>query len=649
MKNIIKYLLVYIVLNLSNGFAIFGQNADWSAYYFEETLVDTLYSIRGDDQVIFDEQISFPAFGYYDRTFQNGFRLPKVYNDTEKNNSTWRKKLNQSIKTESDITQVYYKVSVQDVNSMVISLHDSLTDNWLVYKTNFDYSGFQFPGTISLSEFNLFSENQPIKDGLTKTILAIDEINIESVGSKEGKLIVDYFLIGNEKSIRKEVIHPFFDDLLGFNHTLEEMKVDYVNPVIHTPSSDHIYGKIDGRVYLETLDWNLEKEKGQIVGLLSKCIEEYPFYIERNIKKSETKLSFDILINEIKNDEYCLFINKLSDFIKVRFNDPHFKISVSKDCRKDNTVFKSGPIRFVEINNDFKIAAILDTIYANSSLGDNLIMIDEFQVEKIKDSKDIQSLLKKTSNDSTLLLLENSDNELYNLVMYYDRPPTIPRDFKIPKHGDFKLFDNNSISYLKLNSWGLDVHTRMVNVWDKIVDSDTFVLDLRGNGGGEQIATLRMHSLFINSPQRFTSFEDGSTLITEPNSKLFFPDKQLLILLIDARTACGSESFISAINDRPNTIIVGDEKTYGALSSRYDINFPSNTTIAVNCINPKDKLSEKIENLGIAPDVKVQLKNVSDLVPYNDKVLLQALKISRQTHANANYKNVGELRSQEYE
>ena len=58
------------------------------------------------------------------------------------------------------------------------------------------------------------------------------------------------------------------------------------------------------------------------------------------------------------------------------------------------------------------------------------------------------------------------------------------------------------------------------------------------------------------------------------------------------------------------------------------LTFPDNLKIHFNCLS-KETFNNygSIENIGIKPDVYVWNNRISDLYPYNDKVLKTAIKI----------------------
>lgn len=162
---------------------------------------------------------------------------------------------------------------------------------------------------------------------------------------------------------------------------------------------------------------------------------------------------------------------------------------------------------------------------------------------------------------------------------------------------------------------------------------DYLILDLRGNTGGNSFTAQRLFSVFTSHPinymeyQYFNNEEFTETCIVTPHKRYQYNSLSPIVILIDGNTSCASEEFIAAMKQLRNVTIIGSSPTRGVLASRIDLVFPSGTLIYSDSILPKIILRNlgSVETVGIAPDVKVLLRNVNDLYPYDDKILEVAI------------------------
>ena len=105
-----------------------------------------------------------------------------------------------------------------------------------------------------------------------------------------------------------------------------------------------------------------------------------------------------------------------------------------------------------------------------------------------------------------------------------------------------------------------DVQNIITELREKEVEG--IILDLRGNGGGSLLESIRMTGLFISA---------GPVVqVREPNNLRILPDMDArvaytgpLVVLVDRLSASASEILAAALQDYRRAIIVGDSKTHG--------------------------------------------------------------------------------------
>ena len=218
----------------------------------------------------------------------------------------------------------------------------------------------------------------------------------------------------------------------------------------------------------------------------------------------------------------------------------------------------------------------------------------------------------------------------------YNEKLKVPENFK-PVHGKFEIMD--SWSYFRLNSWNSGDWIRFYNHKDDLQKTEGIIFDLRGNPGGLEIEVLRLASAFVhrlttshNMSYTYTSGEEITySNLLKPNKYLNLSNKQVIVL-IDNKTACGSEIFISILKHTlgEKMRVIGASSTAGSFSNLNIFHLPFGIEFYTNVLStPKPAGNIQIEAVGIEPDIYIPLFSYKDLFPYEDRVLSEALKISK--------------------
>ncbi len=126
------------------------------------------------------------------------------------------------------------------------------------------------------------------------------------------------------------------------------------------------------------------------------------------------------------------------------------------------------------------------------------------------------------------------------------------------------FYANMKASWLPLGGDVRRVSTDVQNIITELREEEVegIILDLRGNGGGSLLESIRMTGLFISA---------GPVVqVREPNNLRILPDMDArvayngpLIVLVNRLSASASEILAAALQDYRRAIIVGDSKTHG--------------------------------------------------------------------------------------
>ena len=175
---------------------------------------------------------------------------------------------------------------------------------------------------------------------------------------------------------------------------------------------------------------------------------------------------------------------------------------------------------------------------------------------------------------------------------------------------------------------------------DKLVaDSSNYpamVLDLRGNGGGEEKTLLRLignvmdHNVTVGAR---VMRKASPPLVAKSRSKKAYTGK--IIVLVDSRSASAAEIFARIMQLEHRATVVGDRTTGSVMEARfYPHHFPNSSYSAPpdygTEISQADILmpdGKSLEHIGVIPDIKM-MPTGSDLAANRDVVLSYAVHLA---------------------
>ena len=234
----------------------------------------------------------------------------------------------------------------------------------------------------------------------------------------------------------------------------------------------------------------------------------------------------------------------------------------------------------------------------------------------------------------------------------------------------YTLFDD-SVGYVILNSFteGCAREVRMALVELKNRGARSFILDLRGNGGGSMAEAIDIAGFFIPKGTTVVSTKGKIPQATQAYSTRREPlDVDIpLVILVNGQSASSSEIVAGAIQDLDRGVIMGS-RTYGKGLVQTVRELPYNASLKVTtskyytpsgrCVQKidyskkrgKDNTSAKdttyytlsgrpvYESGGIAPDVNITAERLPNLLFYlanSDELLDFATDYTRQHRAIA--------------
>ncbi|XP_053197983.1 retinol-binding protein 3-like [Scomber japonicus] len=257
---------------------------------------------------------------------------------------------------------------------------------------------------------------------------------------------------------------------------------------------------------------------------------------------------------------------------------------------------------FEDVGTD--VAAKLKGLLAN---GEYSMVVSKASLET-KLSADLKTLsgdksLKTTSNTPALPPMDYSPEMYIELI-------------KVSFHTD--IFENN-IGYLRFDMFGDFEEVKAIaqiiveHVWNKVVNTDAMIIDLRNNLGGPTTAISGFCSYFFDADKQIVldKLYDRSTGTTTELLSLSeltgtrYGSKKSLIILTSGATSGAAEEFVYIMKKLGRAMIVGETTAGGSHPPK---TFPvgeTNIFLSIPTVHSDTAAGPAWEGAGIAPHIPV--------------------------------------------
>jgi carboxyl-terminal processing protease len=168
------------------------------------------------------------------------------------------------------------------------------------------------------------------------------------------------------------------------------------------------------------------------------------------------------------------------------------------------------------------------------------------------------------------------------------------------------LEEDPAIGYIQLTAFTERSNSELDQAFDELTGqgAETFILDLRGNGGGLLDAAVDVASQFIRNGvivREDRKSEGERTYNVRGGGKAL---DQNLVVLVDGGTASASEIVAGALQDYERAMLIG-EKTFGKGSVQLIYELSDTSRLHVTVAKWFTPNGNEIDGTGLAPDIEV--------------------------------------------
>src|ERR1700754_2100127 len=217
-------------------------------------------------------------------------------------------------------------------------------------------------------------------------------------------------------------------------------------------------------------------------------------------------------------------------------------------------------------------------------------------------------------------------NEFFDLVS--KRQKEDRRDFH-------RFYETDDLVIWKMLAFDLEPH-EVDKMAGRVKNRKALILDLRGNGGGDEITLLRMVANFFDRDVKLGDIKrrkETRSLEAKTRAANAFTGK--LIVLIDSESGSAAELFARVGQLEKRGIVIGDVSSGAVMRSRYYPHQLGVGTVVFYGVSITDADiimtdGKSLEHVGVTPD-ELKLPTPKELAAKHDSVLAYAMSLAGVT------------------
>lgn len=299
-------------------------------------------------------------------------------------------------------------------------------------------------------------------------------------------------------------------------------------------------------------------------------------------------------INELSVNEGAMtgMVAGLNDphsyFVSSEYGADKFQGDITGDYVGIGVTIQQNSSGYCDITNVFDMSPAKD---AGIMVGDIIIKVSDKSTKGLN-PQEVSNLIIGKEGTNVNITIKREDKEIiFDVIRKRINAQTV---FD-------KKFDN--VGYLLLTGFDDDTDEELKRKIDAFNEVDGLIIDLRNNGGGLLDTGLKILNMFINEGNLIvTEYKDDKIVYEAKGEKIY---DMPLVVLTNSNSASASEFFTAAIKENKRGISVG-ENTYGKGSIQTIFELPDNTCVNLTIGAFFTPDGNKINKIGIKPDVVVQ-------------------------------------------
>ncbi len=293
-------------------------------------------------------------------------------------------------------------------------------------------------------------------------------------------------------------------------------------------------------------------------------------YLSKIKTNDDVTVAINTMIASL-DDPYSKFFNKKEYTLQETFirNNLDKKQSLIDKIRKDYEGVTVEVETIAGIATKAKVCAN-SKFFPNPKVGDEIININGYNINGLEINSAINLIRGTQSYLATVKVLRN--NEIMTL--------TLPRGCLSPRKIFCKKLDNNIIQVFIYTFMGKNMPRMFEEEIKKYPDAKSFIIDLRGDAGGQALNGLFIAEKLLEGNKNLISikYRNGSIIPIKSEKRTILDPKIPIVVLVDRRTASASEILAGILQKNNRAIVVGEE-TYGKNAIQQIIPLPNNTCL----------------------------------------------------------------------
>lgn len=264
-----------------------------------------------------------------------------------------------------------------------------------------------------------------------------------------------------------------------------------------------------------------------------------------------------------------------------------------------------------QVENQVVIGNLLENSSAAKAGLKTGFVVTKIGGEAVKNLSDAKRKLSGLPNTSLSVSYLNETNEelettLKRISLSNDDKQDLGGGLRLYAHCESRLLPGN-IGYLHFTNFLAILNPRIQAAMESFKDADGIILDLRGNGGGDDSVALKIANMLFEKETQLmitkTRKGDDFYYKAKPSKN---PYRGRVAIIVDETSGSASEQIAAGLQEAKRAFIVG-KTTKGADLDSTSVGLPIKALLLYPYGQPRTPQGIVIEGRGVIPDKEVNL------------------------------------------